>query len=154
MTQADLAIEGAELVELLDHQRTLYRRLRLLADRQKTLVMMDDAQPLLALLGERQRLVDGLVAISGRMSPYRTRWTAIYAALDDATRRRVADLLEEVNASLATVLQRDRHDTMLLDARRQDTAIRLRAMDSGARANTAYAAAGAALVGAATDARG
>lgn len=154
MAELDTTPAIVELMALLDHQRTLYRRLRMLAERQKALVMLDDAQPLLDLLNERQRLVDGLVALGGKIAPYRERWPALYAEMDEPTRRAAAALLEEVNASLSMILQRDRQDTAMLDVRRQDAAWRMASMNNHSRASSAYAAAGAAAAMVATDARG
>jgi hypothetical protein len=132
----------AALVKLLEEQRTYYRRLRILADRQRTLVMMDDAGPLLDLLAERQRAVDALAALMARMAPYRSRWTQLYRDLDDASRRQVTDLLEEVNGSIGSILQSDSQDTATLQARQQGRAEQLSTICAGQRAGAAYASAG------------
>jgi len=153
MLQADTGTEALELVQLLEHQRTLYRRLRVLAERQRALVMMDDAQPLVALLSERQRLVDGLVALSARMAPYRSRWTEIYSSMAEPARRNVSELLEEVNTSLSAILAGDRQDTATLCARRQDAAWRMSAMDAGSRAVSAYSSSASGPLNVTTDAR-
>lgn len=131
------------LIGLLEEQRGLYGRLRLLAERQRGLVVQDDPQPLLALLTERQRLVDGLVGLNGRLAPYRSEWTTVYGGLDEPKRRQVAELLEEANAALGSILQSDSHDTAALTARRQGMVQQLATVDAGARAGAAYATAGA-----------
>lgn len=135
-------IELKELVQLLEHQRVLFARLRGLADRQKALVIQDDPQPLLNLLSERQRLVDGLVGLNARLGPYRSRWTTIYSGLDESRRRHVAELLEESNSALSIILQSDNHDTATLQARRHDMVNRLDALDNHSRAATAYTTVG------------
>lgn len=134
--------DDARLVDLLKQQNELYRRLRVLADRQKTLVTEDEVQPLLVLLAERQRLVDGLVELNRQLAPYRADWTARYGRLDPATRKQVAALLEEANAALGTVLQGDQRDSAALEARRQDLGGRLSKTDAANRASMAYASAG------------
>lgn len=131
------------LLGLLEHQRTLHRCLRVLAHRQHALVVADDHQPLLDVLAERQRLVDGLVGLTSKMAPYRQRWTQLYGELDEPTRRRVSALLEEVNGSLNAILQGEGRDTALLHARRETTAQQRSNMDSGRRGHAAYAAGGA-----------
>jgi len=136
--------EVATLVQLLEHQRSLYRRLRMLAERQRSLVMMDDHRPLLDLLAERQKLVDGLVSLVSQMAPYRSRWTQIYQELDEGSRRRVTLLLEEVNASLSSILQSDSHDTAALMARKDHMAQQISTMNAGRHASAAYAVAGSA----------
>jgi hypothetical protein len=133
------------LIGLLEEQRGLYGRLRLLADRQRTLIVQDDSRPLLALLAERQRLVDGLVSLNERLAPYRSEWTAVYGGLEETVRRRVAELLEEANAALGSILQSDSRDTAALTARRQGMVQQLATVDAGTRASAAYASAGTAM---------
>lgn len=112
--------EVSELVELLETQRTHFARLRILADRQKALAVQDDPQPFLTVLAERQRLIDGLIAVNKRLAPYRSRWTSIYLGLDASSRRRVAGLLEESNTTLSNILSGDGRDTATLRVGRQD----------------------------------
>lgn len=153
MVQAEQDNQVGELVQLLEHQRVLFARLRSLADRQKALVIQDDPQPLLALLSERQRLVDGLVGLNARLAPYRSQWTSIYSGLDESRRRHVAELLEESNSALSSILQSDTRDTETLQARRHDMVNRIDALDNHARAATAYAAPGQHLGRGLTDER-
>ncbi len=154
MAETDLTSDASQLVELLERQRTLYRRLRGLAERQKSLVVSQDVQPLLALLADRQRLVDELMALNEQMSVYRQNWSSIYGNLDEASRKHVASLLEEANTALGLILQSDSRDTATLNAKRQDVTTRLSSMDSGSRASAAYAAAGTGVRAAVTDAKG
>lgn len=131
-------LDAGQLVTLLEHQRTLHRQLRILSDRQRSLVAEDDAETLLRLLSERQRLVDGLVNLNARLAPYRSQWTHFYGSLDEDCRHRVASLLEEVNGSLAAILQSDGKDTATLTARQHSITGQLAAFDAGSRASAAY----------------
>ena len=153
MDQAADNLSGARLVELLERQNELYRRLRGLAERQKALVAQDDARPLLELLAERQHVVDGLIALNGALAAYRRNWTERYNRLEEPTRRQVAALLEEANASLGVVLQSDQRDSATLSAKREDLAGRLAVADTGSRASAAYATAGAGAPSSITDAQ-
>lgn len=128
----------SELITLLEHQRTLYRQLRVLADRQKSLVVDEDIQPLLSLLQDRQKLVDGLTGLNARLAPYREGWTQTFNGLDESTRKDVMEMLEEANNTLGSILQSDTRDSATLTARRDQTADRLASMDAGARAGAAY----------------
>lgn len=130
-----------ELVTLLGHQRTLFRRLSMLAERQRALVVEDDARPLMALLAERQKLVDGLTGLSARLAPYRERWSEVYAALDDTSRRAVAVMLEEANAALGRIVQADGKDCETLSARRESISQRLSERTAAGSAHGAYATA-------------
>lgn len=146
-------LDAELLVTLLEHQRTLHRQLRVLSDRQRSLVAEDDAETLLRLLSERQRLVDGLVNLNARLAPYRAQWTHFYESLDEDCRRRVALLLEEVNGSLAAILKSDGKDTATLTAKQQSIAGRLAAFDAGSRASAAYGKASTATRSNMTDAK-
>jgi hypothetical protein len=140
MNQAPVA--AAAIIELLEHQRTLYRRLRVLADRQRTLVFSEDHQPLMDLLAERQRLVDGLVSLTAKMAPYRERWTQLYQVMDESSRRIITRLLEEVNTALAGILKSDSHDTATLKAQRDQTSHQISNLNSGKLVGAAYASSG------------
>lgn len=131
---------AAELVMLLEQQRATYRRLRQLAERQRVLVVQDDMQPLLALLGERQTLVDALMRVHGQLAPYRADWPATMQSLDEPTRKRVTEMLEEANEALSGILQRDNRDSATLTTRRQETSERITTLGQTARATAAYAA--------------
>ncbi|MBE7505873.1 MAG: hypothetical protein HS101_06245 [Planctomycetia bacterium] len=138
METRDTSVEVAELIALLESQRQLYVRLRLLADRQRALILNEDTQPLLGLLVERQELVDKLVALNERLGPYRESWTTIYSCLDETRRRQVAALLEESNAALGAIITNDNRDTATLRARRQGVANLLGKAETAVRTNAAY----------------
>lgn len=143
-----------DLMQLLSHQRTLYRRLRLLTDRQAALVLGDDTGPLLELLGERQRLIDGLTELNVRLKPFRTHWTDLYNTLDVETRKRISEMLEEANATLGMILKNDGHDCGRLSAKREETAARMASVETGSRVCAAYSSAGAGSGRNVTDTRG
>lgn len=141
MEQAQAKDDTGRLIELLEEQRTLFRQLRRLADRQQALIQADDVKPLLGLLADRQRLVDGLLGVNEQLAAYRKNWSAVYSGLDEGLRRRIAGLLEEANASFGTILQCDSRDSAALSAKRQEVGGRLMAVGNGSRARAAYAAA-------------
>ncbi len=134
-------LSDERLVELLGRQQGHYRQLRLLADRQRSLVTQDDPEPLLALLADRQRLVDGLVELNTQLAPFRQNWSDVYGRLDEPARKQVAALLEEVNTSLAAILQSDRKDTATLTAKRESMSNRMADVNAGSRASAAYSSA-------------
>lgn len=142
VTNTAIQADVAAIIELLGHQRSLYRRLRLLADRQRALVVAEDHQPLMDLLTERQKLVDGLVGLTSKMAPYRERWTQLYQDMNETSRRTVTALLEEVNSALAAILKSDSSDTATLMAQRDHTAREMKTISNGRYVGAAYAAAG------------
>lgn len=138
MSATERQLDEGRLIELLTHQRSLYRKLKTLAERQKTLVMRDDTEMLITLLADRQRLVDGLVKLNEQIAPYRRNWSEFYSSLAVDKRDEIADLLEEVNASLGTILQNDARDTAMMTVRRERVAAEMGEVDGGRRACAAY----------------
>ncbi len=153
MGNATVEQNVGRVIELLRHQRTLYRKLRSLAERQKSLVVSDDASALIGLLAERQRLVDGLVQLNVQLAPYRENWTEFYQGLGEPQRVEVSDLLEEVNASLGAILRDDARDTAMMTARRERMAIELGEIGGSRKAHAAYARSGGGAMNQATDAK-
>ena len=153
MTSNGSGADVPRLLEVLERQRMLYRRLRALTERQRGLVAQDDPQPLLALLADRQKLVDELLAVNETLAMYRQEWTEIYGRLDDASRRRVAEMLEGVNTTLGAILHSDSQDSAMLSARRPEVADRMSAGGAAGRAGAAYAFAGGQAPAGITDAR-
>ncbi len=129
-------------MELMRHQRTLYRRLRFLAQQQQALVHDGAGEALMSVLAERQRLVDGLMGLGARLAAYRQQWTQFYSGLSEGVRQEIADMLEEVNQSLGLILQSDNRDSATLTARRHAVARELTGCGAGGRASAAYATAG------------
>ena len=153
MDQCREANDVTRLMQLLDRQRVLYRRLRILTERQQALVIQEDTQALLTLLADRQKLVDELMSLNSELSTYRKDWTNVYSRLDEPSRKRAAEMLEEANNSLGAILQSDSRDSATLSARRQEIADRMTAADSGSRVGAAYAAASTRVQPGITDSR-
>jgi len=153
MSKMNSALNENELVTLLEGQQVVYRRLRLLSERQRSLVVQDDPQPLLALLSERQQLVDELVALNDRLAAYRSRWSEVFDGLGEASRNRVTRLLEEANASLGAILQNDNRDSAALAAKREHMVRQMEVVGTGSRASAAYAASARQGAAQMTDAR-
>lgn len=71
-------LKTSELLSFLTAQRDEYLRLRKLADRQRVLVLSEDAEALLAVLADRQNAVETLAAVNDRLAPYRREWTRVF----------------------------------------------------------------------------
>lgn len=136
----DETLNATQLLTLLTAQRDEYVRLRKLADRQRLLVVGEDAEALLAALADRQRSVEALAAVNERLAPYRREWTRVFAALDDASRRTAKTLLEESSELLSSVMSSDREDAELIGARRSAVSHVLSRSETTGRATAAYAA--------------
>ncbi len=125
---------------LLSEQRELYRQLRRLADRQRAFITSNEPERLLAVLAERQQLIDRLQAVGQRLRPYQANWREIRGGMDEAQGRQMDGLVAEVNAILAGILQQDEADTALLSARKSETGRQIGVIQAGRQAGRAYAA--------------
>ena len=138
--------EPDEILRLLRAQATLYSRLERLADKQRSLVAKDDAAPLLALLGDRQRLSSDLQKLAAHLEPIRQDWNRQHARLSLTQRREADDLLLDMRARLQRVMESDEQDARVLSGRKQAVAGILRETRASGAAMAAYRTAGPARV--------
>lgn len=131
--------DETRLLALLEEQRGLYDRLRLLSERQRNLISGDRPEMLLDILRDRQLLVNALARVNESLSPYRRSWESIYAGLSAEVRERVTTLLEEINSALRLILQSDQEDGALLAARKQSVSREIEEIGGARTANAAYA---------------
>lgn len=146
-------IPGADagaLVTLLRRQLVLYRDLHVLASRQRVLVGLDDPGPLLALLGERQRIVAALGDLSRRLAPFQAQYRTQAADVPEEIRREAEELLRASAEMLRRILKLDDEDSRTLAARKAHTAVQIQSLTAGQQAFRAY---GPAVAGAATASR-
>jgi len=141
--EADDLEDDADLVALLERQCELYRQLKRLSERQRSLIDADEAEPLLELLSERQRLVDRLTSLDARMVRARQEWARMQASVPPERRARLERLLAEARGLLGQILDADRRDSELLSARKTWLEGALSGIRTGRQAQAAYQAAAA-----------
>lgn len=139
MSQCQSGINGREVTALLTLQRDLYLRLGELAQQQRALISADQPEVLLAVLSERQTIVNRLARLNEQIAPHRRNWDVTYAALDAAQRDTVTALLNEINGLLRTILSTDAEDQAHLAARRQQAGRELDGLNRRREATSAYA---------------
>jgi hypothetical protein len=110
--------EPRGLIALLTQQRDLYLKLRVLSDKQRSMISGDRPGLLLEILQERHDLVAALARLNESLSPFRRDWDANYAALPEEERGQASALLREINGLLAAILRTDQEDEALLAARK------------------------------------
>lgn len=128
------------LVALLEQQRKLYLQLRTLSDQQGPLVAEAQAEPLLGLLAQRQRLIDDLGGVNTRLEPFRRKWDDLWGGLADAQRAQIGGLVKEVQALLAGIIQQDERDRHVLQTAKTRVAAELQNASRVGRAVNAYRA--------------
>lgn len=149
-TNSEAVGDIPSLIALLEQQRKLYQQLRTLSDQQGPLVAEAQAEPLLGLLAQRQRLIDDLSGVNSLLEPFRQRWDALWSTLADAQRSRIGALVKEVQSLLAGIIQQDERDRQALLTARNRVATELQNTTRVDRAVNAYRAApkaGAAAAG-------
>jgi hypothetical protein len=131
--------DAERLISLLTQQRDLYRNLRELSEKQRSMISGDRPELLLNILRDRQDLVTSLARLNEQLGPFRRDWDAMYAALPAAQRQHASQVLHEINDLLRTILRTDQEDGALLSARKQSIAGELSDVSGAQTANQAYA---------------
>ena len=124
-------------IALLEEQRRVLAELDSLSIRQRGLIALEDPAPLLALMDERQTLVDRIELLSLRMAPMRARWEE--SPTFDLDGRAIRDAVERVAALARAIAARDAQDQESLAQRRREIGAELAQMSGGQRAVHAYA---------------
>lgn len=132
-------IDGLE--RLLLEQRDLYRRLLGLAGHQRALIASDREEELLAVLGERQTIIDRLGVLAERFRPIQQKWPQVRARLSAEQSSRIDELLTEINGMLAELVEHDKQDAVALADRKAATASAVQGVKRVKQARAAYAAA-------------
>jgi len=132
--------DAGELTGLLSEQRRLYVQLSGLADQQRSLITGDDPERLLAVLGDRQQVLDRLEALGRRLQPYQRNWVQTRARMSRVQEREVDVLVSEINRLLSAIVAKDEADAQLLAARKSSTSKSIAGLKTARQAGAAYAA--------------
>ena len=135
--RTDLTVDV--FLALLAEQRGLYERLLAMGGTQRSLITSDEPERLLALLGDRQKLVDRMEILGRKMRPYQQAWPSFRARMAGADAERADRLVAEVNALLQQILEADKADAQLLAARKGAVANVVSKVQAGKRVRAAYA---------------
>lgn len=126
------------LIDLLDRQQAIYLQLQCFSHRQTQLIDAGDAEALLSLLDERQRLIDQLMAISREVEPFKQRWPALWTSLDEPAKEELKTHIDAVQAMLDRILQQDERDRAALTEHRRRIAQQMTSLHRGASAHQIY----------------
>jgi DNA-binding phage protein len=127
-----------ELTALLTAQRDAVSRLGDLASAQGEHIRSGRTDALLSLLGRRQELIDSVLSTHGRMQSLLESVREELDRLSEADRTDLRTMIDEINALLAQVLERDEQDRELLDEARSSVKKDLASMTSVRQARNAY----------------
>ncbi len=124
---------------LLGEQWELLRGLDGLSRRQRELIAGDSPDELLALMEERQEIVDRLEAITAKLEPMQTRWREGHAEVVALLRQEIEGRLRDLASLAREIAARDAQDQRLLAERKRGIAEELASMAGSQRAMHAYA---------------
>lgn len=136
--QKTKSTDAAEVIELLQAQVALYEKLKELAERQRLLISHGQSEALLEILGERQRLVDGLSEINRTMSSVRKDWESIKSRMTQQQRTEAETLVQQVGESLQEIMASDEADSRALNSRRDQVGQSLATLRTKEMAASAY----------------
>ncbi len=119
------------LIEQLMRQRTLLGKLEALGDRQDQLVESEQTEALLALLAERQQIVDDIVELGRRLDQ---ELGDVAEHPDEA----VQALRSQIEAAAGRIAARDEANRRTLDTRRRALSAEMAGVGRGRTAMAAY----------------
>jgi hypothetical protein len=136
MTHAPTEVREVEI--LLQRQQDLFSQLDAMSQRQSALIEAQDTDRLLAVLAERQSVIDRIAETSVRLEPYRASWDAVMKGLDEPGRARVRRRIDVLAELAERVAKRDEADRAMLETRRDAVAGEITQINRGRGAVAAY----------------
>lgn len=127
-----------DFAQIFSRRRNCFAALRDLSDEQRRMIGEDDYTALLALQGQKLRVIGELEAIGTQHPALMREWRTVRGMLPPAARSSCEELLLESEGLLAELLEQERNDTQTLTARRTETQRQLQGLTTGAKAQQAY----------------
>lgn len=130
------------LIERLTQQRDLYHQLKVLSDQQGQCIADGEGEQLLAVLSQRQGLVDQIAQLNEQLAPFKQHWPELSEQLDASQREQVNSLLEEVESLLEAIIHQDDRHRQQLQTAKQQIGRQIEQTHTAGRALNAYKPAG------------
>jgi hypothetical protein len=128
------------VISALRQQVDCYRRLVKLAELQHVHVQQSQTEQLLAVLADRQELLDQLNLFERTVAPERKRWPAFLGELAPAARGTAEALLAETRRLLEEITTADRNDAMALQQQKLNLGRQINQASAARQVNRSYAA--------------
>ena len=126
--------DADKVIETLQRHLYIHKQLLELSRQQRDLITADDPQPLLALLADRQLLVDELTKLNRVLVPLQSRWREYREQLSAGVGERIDALLRETTETLQLIIAADQQDAGLLAVRKAGVAGEMATLDQGRQA--------------------
>jgi hypothetical protein len=137
----DIETSQEKVLESLERQVGCYRTLAKLAELQHEHVRQSRTEELLAVLSQRQQLLDQVADLERVVLPARRRWNDYLGELPDALRGKARGLLDESKQLLAQITSADKNDAMVLQQRSIEVRRNLRQTAVARNVSRTYASA-------------
>ena len=142
-----------QVLAAMRRQLECYQRLGKLTKTQHEYVQNSRNEDLLALLGQRQRLLEEMAELERIIAGAKRNWAQFTAALPEAQRSEAESLLGETRRLLEEIAAADRDDTLVLHQRKLNLGRGINQAAAARKFNRAYAAAAYGQARAALDLR-
>lgn len=123
---------------LLAEQSELLTALDTLSRRQRLLIAGEAPEELLALMDERQHIVDRLESLTERLHPMQTRWTEGARTISQGQRSEIESRLKSLASLAREIAARDLSDQELIARRKQEIAQEIASTSGNQKAMHAY----------------
>lgn len=123
---------------VLTEQHDLVSQLATLVEKQESLISEGKTEPLLALLSDRQRIVDRIAERQEELSELTRNLEARLEHLPPDERQQFRSLIDGITEHLGHIMARDEQDRSTLQSRRDKTHSELQSISSVKQARNAY----------------
>ena len=128
----------ADFLQVFEVRRQCFDELRKLSDEQHSLIDQDDYTQLLALQGNKMRVIGQLEVVTAQHPHLMKDWKSNRDRMPPGIRQQCEATLAETEKLLALLLEQERNDTQKITDRRDETRRQLQGLTSGVRAQQAY----------------
>lgn len=131
---------GAEMLRLLTDQRDIFARLREYAVKQLEIIATGDADALLKLLAEKQRLIERNETLKKEIAPFQTQWEGVRERVGLEVRRAVEAMFADLRGHVAAVVELENQASTQAQGARSRTGDQVQKMQTGKAMLKAYGA--------------
>jgi hypothetical protein len=127
-----------DILEVLKQRRAHCRELLDLSRRQNRVIDASDYTSLLSILGQKQRVLVRLDELKHRHPELGERWERLREAGPATVRRECGEIISEIEAILAELMQTEKDGADELSQRRETTRRQLESIAQGVHINETY----------------
>jgi hypothetical protein len=131
-------LDVGRFASILTEQRTVYRSLQTLSERQGGLIASGDTSSLLDLLTQRQQVVERLTEINGQSEPYKAQWSTFWGGLTTEQRDQLRGLIGDVQDLIDAIMSQDEKDYNELERSRDQVGADVQHVHRGTAGHRAY----------------